>query len=124
MLVATEMNSRAEIDASSPRSRPSEPGKGTAMSESLIYEPPPQGARTPTPKLDVPEAELHVVRAPDLPLPEVSEIEIVRFLRLSQLNYAVDKGTHPWALYDEVQPQDQRSHGAASGIHWRPSPSA
>ncbi len=68
------------------------------MSESLIYELSSPGRRgTPTPKLDVPEAELPagLVRE-DLPLPEVSEIEVVRhFLRLSQLNYAIDKGIYP-----------------------------
>lgn len=68
------------------------------MSESLIYELSSPGRRgTPTPKLDVPEVELPtgLVRE-DLPLPEVSEIEVVRhFLRLSQLNYAIDKGIYP-----------------------------
>jgi glycine dehydrogenase subunit 2 len=47
--------------------------------------------------LDVPEADLpaDLVRG-DLPLPEVSEIDVVRhFLRLSQLNYAIDKGIYP-----------------------------
>jgi len=68
------------------------------MSESLIYELSSPGRHgTPTPKLDVPEATLPagLVRE-DLPLPEVSEIEVVRhFLRLSQLNYAIDKGIYP-----------------------------
>ncbi|MCU0522503.1 MAG: hypothetical protein MUF84_17650 [Anaerolineae bacterium] len=68
------------------------------MSESLIYELSSPGRHgTPTPKLDVPETALPegLVRQ-DLPLPEVSEMEVVRhFLRLSQLNYAIDKGIYP-----------------------------
>jgi glycine dehydrogenase subunit 2 len=49
------------------------------------------------PALDVPSSPLPeaMLRA-DLPLPEVSEIEIVRhFTRLSQLNHAVDTGFYP-----------------------------
>ena len=50
------------------------------------------------PPLDVPEAELpprHLLRE-DLPLPEVSELDVVRhFVRLSQLNHAVDIGFYP-----------------------------
>jgi glycine dehydrogenase subunit 2 len=49
------------------------------------------------PRLDVPRAKLPegLVRA-DLPLPEVSEPDLVRhYTRLSQLNYAVDIGLYP-----------------------------
>ncbi len=68
------------------------------MTEHLIFELSSPGRHgTTTPALDVPETALPegLVRA-DLPLPEVSEIDVVRhFLRLSQLNYAVDKGIYP-----------------------------
>jgi glycine dehydrogenase subunit 2 len=49
------------------------------------------------PALDVPPATLPIsILRQDLPLPEVSEMDVVRhFLRLSQLNYAVDKGFYP-----------------------------
>ena len=52
---------------------------------------------TKPPKLDVPPSELPTeLLREELPLPEVSEIDVVRhFLRLSQLNYAVDKGFYP-----------------------------
>jgi glycine dehydrogenase subunit 2 len=49
------------------------------------------------PEMDVPPATMpvHLLR-PDLPLPELSEQDVVRhFLRLSQMNYAVDKGFYP-----------------------------
>ena len=49
------------------------------------------------PKCDVPISELpsELLRA-DLPLPEVSEVDLVRhYTRLSQMNYAVDKGFYP-----------------------------
>ncbi|NDJ77481.1 MAG: glycine dehydrogenase subunit 2, partial [Chloroflexi bacterium] len=49
------------------------------------------------PACDVPEAKLpdHLLRD-DLDLPEVSELDVVRhFLRLSQFNYAIDKGFYP-----------------------------
>ncbi len=68
------------------------------MTEPLIYElssPGREGVKPP--QLDVPESALPQgwLRA-DLPLPEVSEIDVVRhFLRLSQLNYAIDKGMYP-----------------------------
>ncbi|MBN2002996.1 MAG: aminomethyl-transferring glycine dehydrogenase subunit GcvPB [Anaerolineae bacterium] len=66
--------------------------------EPLIYElsaPGRQGVRLP--KLDVPESPLPEVRLrADLPLPEVSESDVVRhFLRLSHLNYSVDQGMYP-----------------------------
>jgi glycine dehydrogenase subunit 2 len=68
------------------------------MTEPLIYElssPGRQGVKPPD--LDVPLSDLpdDLVRE-DLPLPEVSEVDVVRhFLRLSQLNYAIDKGMYP-----------------------------
>ncbi len=68
------------------------------MSEPLIFElsvPNRKGVRLPA--LDVPESELpETLLRDDLPLPEVSEVDVVRhYLRLSQLNYAVDKGIYP-----------------------------
>jgi glycine dehydrogenase subunit 2 len=68
------------------------------MPEPLIYElssPGRQGVPLPAP--DVPTASLpkHLVRG-DLPLPEIAEIDVVRhFVRLSQLNHAVDTGFYP-----------------------------
>jgi glycine dehydrogenase subunit 2 len=66
--------------------------------EPLIYDlgsPGRTGAILPdsdVPKADVPE---HLLRA-DLDLPEVSEMDVVRhFVRLSQFNYAIDKGFYP-----------------------------
>ena len=49
------------------------------------------------PKVDVPQAELPAgMLRDDLPLPEVSEVDVVRhYVRLSQLNYAVDLGFYP-----------------------------
>jgi glycine dehydrogenase subunit 2 len=68
------------------------------MSEPLIYELSSPGRHgTRLPELDVPESALpEGLLRDDLPLPEVSEIDVVRhFLRLSQLNYAIDKGMYP-----------------------------
>jgi glycine dehydrogenase subunit 2 len=68
------------------------------MTEPLLYEISQPGrcsCRLPEP--DVPRAELPVgyVRA-DLPLPEVSEVDLVRhYVRLSHLNYSVDTGFYP-----------------------------
>ncbi len=68
------------------------------MSESFIYElsaPGRIGVEMPAP--DVPETAIPetYVRA-ELPLPEISENEVMRhYLRLSQQNYAVDKGFYP-----------------------------
>jgi glycine dehydrogenase subunit 2 len=47
--------------------------------------------------LDVPESDLpDGMLRDDLPLPEVSEVDVVRhYVRLSQLNYAVDVGFYP-----------------------------
>ncbi len=68
------------------------------MTEPLIFElsvPGRKGVRLPA--LDVPESELPAdLLREELPLPEVSEVDVVRhYLRLSQLNYAVDKGIYP-----------------------------
>jgi glycine dehydrogenase subunit 2 len=68
------------------------------MTEPLIYELSSAGRpHVPLPELDVPQVELPagLVRE-DLPLPEVSEIDVVRhFVRLSQINYGVDTGIYP-----------------------------
>ncbi len=68
------------------------------MTEPLIFElssPGREGVKPPA--LDVPESELPQSMLRDnLPLPEVSEVDVVRhYLRLSQLNYGVDKGMYP-----------------------------
>ncbi len=68
------------------------------MTEPLIYElsaPGREGVKPP--KLDVPPSELPTeLLRESLPLPEVSEIDVVRhYLRLSQLNFAIDKGMYP-----------------------------
>jgi glycine dehydrogenase subunit 2 len=49
------------------------------------------------PDCDVPESELpRDLMRDDLKLPEVGELQVVRhFLKLSQLNYAIDKGFYP-----------------------------
>jgi glycine dehydrogenase subunit 2 len=64
----------------------------------LIFERSRQGrCAAALPQLDVPEADLpqDLIRQ-DLPLPEVSEPDLVRhYTRLSQLNYAVDTGFYP-----------------------------
>ena len=68
------------------------------INEPLIYElstPGREGVKPP--QLDVPERALpaDVIRD-TLPLPEVSELDVVRhFLRLSHLNYAIDEGMYP-----------------------------
>ena len=68
------------------------------MAEPTIYElssPGRQGVRFPEP--DVPQSPLPTeFRRKDLPLPEVSEVDVVRhFTRLSQKNYGVDIGIYP-----------------------------
>ncbi|MGC9522570.1 MAG: aminomethyl-transferring glycine dehydrogenase subunit GcvPB [Anaerolineae bacterium] len=68
------------------------------MTEPTIYELSSPGRQgTQLPALDVPQAELPDDLAREaLPLPELSEIDVVRhFTRLSQLNYAIDKGIYP-----------------------------
>ena len=49
------------------------------------------------PECDVPEAELPTeLLRDDLALPEVGEVQVVRhFVKLSQLNYSIDKGFYP-----------------------------
>jgi len=68
------------------------------MTEPLIYEISVPGRTAATiPALDVPQATLptEMLRA-DLPLPEVSEVDLVRhYVRLSQLNWGVDVGFYP-----------------------------
>ncbi len=69
------------------------------MSEPVIYELGASGrCAAHLPALDVPLSPLppaHLLRD-DLDLPEVSEIDLVRhFVRLSQLNYGIDKGMYP-----------------------------
>jgi glycine dehydrogenase subunit 2 len=68
------------------------------MVEPLIYDLSVAGRPgVPMPSSDVPAAALPkgLVRQ-DLPLPEVSEIDVVRhFVRLSQLNHSVDTGFYP-----------------------------
>jgi glycine dehydrogenase subunit 2 len=66
--------------------------------EPLIYDLSSPGRTGATmPALDVPEAALPVdMIRPDLPLPEVSEVDVVRhYVRLSQLNFSVDTGFYP-----------------------------
>src|SRR5258707_9397731 len=67
--------------------------------EPLIYDlgAPGRFVSTLMPGCDVPESELptDLMRA-DLDPPEVSELDVVRhFVKLSQLNYAIDKGFYP-----------------------------
>ncbi len=68
------------------------------MGEPLIYEICRAGRRAVSlPDCDVPETALPAgaLRA-DLPLPEVSEIDLTRhYVRLSQLNHAIDTGFYP-----------------------------
>lgn len=68
------------------------------MSEPTIYElssPGRMGVNLP--KCDVPESDLPTdLMRNDLKLPEVGELQVVRhFVKLSQLNYAIDKGFYP-----------------------------
>jgi glycine dehydrogenase subunit 2 len=69
------------------------------MAEPLIYDfSAPGRCGVVLPECDVPEAALppEALLRDDLPLPEVCEIDIVRhYLRLSQMNYGVDKGFYP-----------------------------
>lgn len=68
------------------------------MPEKLLFEMGSPGRTAASlPGLDVPAADIpaDLLRS-DLPLPELSEIEVVRhFTRLSQLNHAVDTGFYP-----------------------------
>ncbi|NPV09608.1 MAG: aminomethyl-transferring glycine dehydrogenase subunit GcvPB [Anaerolineae bacterium] len=68
------------------------------MSEKTLYElSRPGRTATSLPPLDVPEAPLpEEWMRDDLPLPEISEVDLVRhYMRLSQLNHAVDIGFYP-----------------------------
>ena len=52
------------------------------------------GVRFPEP--DVPLTELPKLRREDLPLSELSEVDVVRhFTRLSKMNYCIDIGMYP-----------------------------
>ncbi len=67
------------------------------MSEPLLCElsvPGRYGIRFPEP--DVPLAEMPALLRDDLPLPELSEVDVVRhFTRLSKYNYCIDQGMYP-----------------------------
>ncbi len=70
------------------------------MSEKLIFELTHKGRKGYTlPKLDVPlnsEIQENFLRSAPADLPEVSENEVVRhFVRLSTMNYHIDKGFYP-----------------------------
>jgi glycine dehydrogenase subunit 2 len=71
----------------------------TKIIEPLIYDLGSTGRRVHTllPACDVPESELPAeLMRDDLDLPEVSEMDAVRhFVRLSQLNYGIDRGIYP-----------------------------
>jgi glycine dehydrogenase subunit 2 len=68
------------------------------MTEPLIYElSSPGRSAALLPDCDVPASDLpkDLIR-PDVDLPEVSELQVIRhFVKLSQLNYAIDKGFYP-----------------------------
>ncbi len=67
------------------------------MTEPLLCElsvPGRYGIRFPEP--DVPLAEMPALLRDDLPLPELSEVDVVRhFTRLSKFNYCIDHGIYP-----------------------------
>ncbi len=94
--------------------------------EPLIYEmsvPGRCGALLP--KVDVPETELpdELLRS-ELDLPEVSEMDVIRhYVRLSQLNYGVDKGFYPLGSctmkYNPKINEDAARLSGFSGIHPR-----
>ncbi len=68
------------------------------MPEPLIYElSSPGRVGVSLPDLDVPETEIPAEwQRDELPLPEVAEVDVVRhYVRLSQMNYAVDVGFYP-----------------------------
>ena len=68
------------------------------MSEPLIFEfSSPGRCGVSLPACDVPQTPLPAgMLRDDLSLPEVSEVDVVRhYVRLSQLNYGVDKGFYP-----------------------------
>jgi glycine dehydrogenase subunit 2 len=68
------------------------------MPEPLIFEVSRSGREgVSLPECDVPQTAIPTeLRRASLPLPEVSEVDVVRhYVRLSQLNYAVDIGLYP-----------------------------
>jgi len=68
------------------------------MTEPLVFEISSPGRKAVfLPELDVPETELpQELLRDDLPLPEVSEVDLVRhYVHLSQMNHAVDTGFYP-----------------------------
>ena len=68
------------------------------MKEPLIYERSSPGrCGCFLPDLDVPESDIpQDFLRKDLPLPEVSEVNLVRhYINLSQINWGVDKGFYP-----------------------------
>lgn len=68
------------------------------MNEPLVYElSSPGRVGVNLPSCDVPQSPLpEGLLRRDLPLPEVSEVDLMRhYVRLSQFNYAVDKGFYP-----------------------------
>jgi glycine dehydrogenase subunit 2 len=73
--------------------------KQAKIIEPVIYDLGSAGRKVSTllPECDVPETELpSELLRDDLDLPEVSELDAVRhFVKLSQLNYAIDKGFYP-----------------------------
>lgn len=72
--------------------------RAQASPEPLIFEISRPGRCAVTlPELDVPPAELpRDLLRDDLPLPEVSEVDLIRhYTRLSQMNYGVDTGFYP-----------------------------
>lgn len=72
--------------------------RAQASPEPLIFEiSRPGRCAVALPELDVPPAELpRDLLRDDLPLPEVSEVDLVRhYTRLSQMNYGVDTGFYP-----------------------------
>jgi glycine dehydrogenase subunit 2 len=68
------------------------------MTEPLIYElSSPGRCGVLLPELDVPETPLpEGLLREELDLPEVSEVQVIRhFVKLSTLNYSIDKGFYP-----------------------------
>ncbi|MGA2975398.1 MAG: aminomethyl-transferring glycine dehydrogenase subunit GcvPB [Spirochaetia bacterium] len=68
------------------------------MSEPLLFDMSRPGREGVTlPGCDVPETAIpDALRRSNLPLPEVSEVDVVRhYVRLSHLNYSVDEGLYP-----------------------------
>src|SRR3990172_4055907 len=74
------------------------PCRRRPMLEPLIYDlsaPGRPGVQLPSPDVPLTELPAGMTRS-DLPLPELSELDVVRhFVRLSQLNHAIDVGFYP-----------------------------